>query len=255
MNYRRTISHAVSCFLFFSAFAIFTRHNTIRLKKLFLFFVGLFLIHASFAQIRFSFSTGASLLRNFSPQQKFWAFGQGVQADFHVSKKETVYALANYHTVGKFTNTFTATAKASSTSPEQIKYAVTGKWKFRQVSLGWKHYLKGFFDEEADWNLYGAAGFGLLFASAENYLATPLDTMLYSPVEAPALGKDGFKRLTLDIAIGMEYPLGPGFFAYGDLSTSLPASDYPSPLFHNQNHVPRPLMLSAGIRILFGYGE
>lgn len=219
-----------------------------------LLFAGLMLIHTTFAQVRFSFATDASLLRNFSPRQKFWGFGQGVQTDFHFTKTETLYAWVNYHTAGKFSNQFVATAKSPATSPSAINYTVTGKWKFRQVSLGWKHYFKGAFNEEESWNLYGLAGLGLLFASAQNTLSSPLDTSLYSP-SGPAIGQDGFKRLTADLGIGAEYPLSAGFFIYSDLRTSLPASNYPSPFFHDQKHVPLPLMLAAGIRILFGYDD
>src|SRR5690348_9243665 len=107
------------------------------LKKLLLLFAGLILIHTAFAQVRFSFATDVSLLRNFSPRQKFWGFGQGVQTNFHFSKRETLYAWVNYHTAGKFSNPFIATAKSTATSTSEINYTVTGKWKFRQVSLGW----------------------------------------------------------------------------------------------------------------------
>jgi hypothetical protein len=225
------------------------------LKKLFLFFISLLLLHTAFTQARLSVATGISLLRNFSPEQKFWGFGQSIQANAHVNKTETAYAWLTYHTAGKFYNAFLATAKSPSTSPSQLQYTVQGQWKFRQFSLGWKHYFKGAFDNEDNLSLYGAAGFGLVFAKAQNVLLSPLDTSLYSTGEAPAIGNGAFKRLTLDLALGAEYPLTGNFYLYGDLRTSLPTSDYPSPFFHDPNNIPLPLVLNAGIRILFGFPE
>lgn len=225
------------------------------MKKLLTLFVILFTTVVAHAQVRFSIATNVSVLRNFSPQQKFWSFGQGVEGDFHFSAKNTAYAWIDYHTQGSFTNTFSAEAKSSATTPAQTNYRVTGKWKFRQVSLGLKHYFKGAFNADANWNLYGAAGFGLLFAKAENLLASPVDTNVYQLAPAPVLGADEFKRLTVDVAVGTEIPIASGFFVYSDVRTSVPASDYPSPLLHNQKHVPLPLMLNAGIRILFGFEE
>jgi hypothetical protein len=202
-----------------------------------------------------SFATGVSVLRNFSPEQKFWGFGQSIQSNLHVTKTETAYAWLSYHTAGKFYNSFLASAKSTATSPAQLNYTVQGQWKFRQFSLGWKHYFKGSFDNEDNLSLYGAAGFGLLFAKAQNTLVSPVDTTLYSTGEAPVIGNGAFKRLTLDLAMGAEYPLSGNIFLYGDLRTSLHTSDYPSPLFHYQGNIPLPLVLNAGIRILFGYGD
>jgi len=225
------------------------------LKKLIFYFTSLLFFNTAFTQARFSIATDASLLRNFSPQQKFWSFGQGVEGDFHFSKKNTAYAWINYHTQGNFTNMFIAVAKTPATTPAQVSYNVTGKWQFRQVSLGWKHYFKGSFDAEQDFNLYGAAGFGLLFSKVSNIINSMPDTSVYQLAPTPVAGNDEFKRLTLDLAAGAEFPVAPGIFLYSDIRTSLPSSNYPSPFFHNQSRVPFPVMLNAGIRILFGFEE
>lgn len=225
------------------------------MKKLFFIFVGILFTSTTYAQVRFSIATDISLLRNFSPHQKFWGFGQGVEGDFHFSKKNTAYAWLNYHTQGSFTNNFMATAKSASTAPQQTPYAVKGKWRFRQVSVGWKHYFKGAFNAEQDLNLYGAAGFGLLFSKVENTIVALPDTGLYQLAPTPVAGSDEFKRLTLDLAAGMEYPLASGIFLFADVRTSLPTSGYPSPYLHYHEKVPLPVMLNAGIRILFGYEE
>lgn len=227
-----------------------------RLKPFLTVVVFLTLLPASaFAQLRFSIATEVSLLRNFSPHQKFWAFGQGVEGDFHFTKKNTLYAWIDYHTKGSFSNSFMAPAKSPGTSPEAFPYTVKGKWGMRQVSIGWKHYMKGSFNESSGWNLYGAAGFGLLFSKIQNSLETRLDTATYQLLPAPAMGAGNFKRLTLDLSLGVEYPVADGFFLYGDLRTCLPSSDDPSSYFHDQQRVPLPLMINAGLRILFGYDE
>ena len=221
------------------------------MKKLTFFLTSVLFTQTAFTQVAFSVATDVSLLRNFSPQQKFWSFGQGVEGNFHFSKKNTAYAWVNYHTKGSFQNNFIAIAKSPSTSPAQTPYTVKGKWQFRQVSLGWKHYFRGAFDAEEGFNLYGTAGFGLLFSKIENSIISLPDTSLYNLSPTPVTGSDEFKRLTLDLAAGVELPLGPGIFLYTDIRTSVPTSDYPSPLFHNQKHIPLPVMLNAGMRILF----
>jgi hypothetical protein len=52
------------------------------------------------------------------------------------------------------------------------------------------------------------------------------------------------------VGIGGEFPLGGGICLYTELRTWLPASDYPSPYLYNSD-IPRVLLLTGGIRILF----
>jgi hypothetical protein len=203
------------------------------------------------AQVKFSLATDVSLLRNFSPKQKFWAFGQSVQTNFHFNKKETAYAWLVYHNAGKFKNDFSANAKSLSTTPSSINYKVQGKWRFREFSLGWKHYFKGSFDAETGWSFYSIAGFGLLFAEVENTTKQNIDTVLYDITTTPKIGIAQFKRLTIDLGIGGEIPLGGNFFIYGDVRTYIPGSDYPSPYLHSNKNVPLPLTANLGLRILF----
>jgi len=203
------------------------------------------------AQIRFSIAPDLSLLRNFSPEQKFWSLGATVRANFHFSKKQTAYAWISYYTPGRFENNFTATAKSSGTVPSSLPFIASASWKNNEVSLGWKHYFKGSFDAESGWSLYGTAGFGLMFTRVENSFAPAIDTGLYAaPVRS---GNSEFYRLTVDLGTGAEFPVGGNFFLYGDIRTWLPASDYPSPYLHSNKNVPLPLILSGGLRILFGY--
>jgi len=202
------------------------------------------------AQIQFGFATDLSVMRNFSPEQEFWCVGQTVQFNFHFNRKQTAYAWLNYYTPAKFKNQFTASAKSPNTIPSILPFSALAKWNIGQVSVGWKHYFKGGFDAEASYNLYGSAGFGLMITKVENILTPTIDTTFYTiPTQA---GTDKFYRLTLDLGAGVEFPVGGSFFLYGDVRTWLPTSDYPSPYLHSNENVPLPLILSVGMRLLFG---
>jgi hypothetical protein len=203
------------------------------------------------AQIRFSVAPDLSLMRNFSPKQKFWALGQTLQFDFHFTKKETGYAWISYYTPGKFKNNFLASAKSAGTTPAVILFKASAKWRNNEVSLGWKHYFKGSFDAETGWSLYSTAGFGLMFTKVENVFTPAIDTSRYNTATLP--GNSSFYRLTLDLGSGVEVPIGADFFLYSDIRTWIPTSHYPSPYLHSNKNVPLPFMLSGGIRILFGY--
>lgn len=205
----------------------------------------------SFAQPTFSIATDGSVLRNFSPQQKFWAAGQTVQMQFHFSPTQSAYTWVDYYTEGKFKNNFTASAKSFATSPQQIAYTATGYLTFRQISVGWKHYFKGSYNTTKDVNIYGLAGFGFLFAKARNNSSVPIDTIRYTV--RPVIGEGNIKKLTLDLGAGGELHLGGNFYAYADVRTWLPASSSPSPFLHNQRNMPLPVMLCAGLRLLFDF--
>ncbi len=202
------------------------------------------------AQVEFSLATGLSGLRNFSPQQKFWAIGQTVQTNFHFSPKQSAYAWLDYYTEGNYKNNFTAVATSAFTLPQQVPYTVTGRLTYRQLSLGWKHYFRGAYNADTHFNIYGFAGFGLLFAKVSSNFSQAIDTSLYQ-VDVVE-GENRLRKLTFDLGIGSELPLGGNFFVFADARTWLPASSQTSPYLHNQKNVPLPLMLSAGLRVLFG---
>jgi hypothetical protein len=77
-----------------------------------------------------------------------------------------------------------------------------------------------------------------------------VDTAHYHISPSLSAGTATAKRLTLDLGLGTEYPLGPSIYLYGELRTWLPASDFPSPYLYN-NNIPRILLLAGGVRILF----
>jgi len=120
--------------------------------------------------------------------------------------------------------------------------------RFKHFSLGWKKYLKGGFQAELGWNLYGYAGFGILIGTVTNYHSVGIDTTLYAvPVRS---GKANFKRLTADLGLGWEIPIGADVFFYTEGRVWIPASDYPSKYIFINNNVPLVAMLNAGIRVL-----
>ena len=194
-------------------------------------------------------------VRNFSPKQKFWAIGQTIWAQFHFSEKETIYASLAYHSQGNFENQFTAIAKSGSTFPASIVYDIKGKMRSNEISIGWKHFWWGGFNSENIINIYTISGFGILFGHMENIYSNAIDTSLYDNSAAPLNGQGKFKRLTLDLGIGLEYPVGGTLYVYSDLRTWLPTTNYPSQYLHSNEKVPLPLIFNVGLRILFGYTE
>ena len=120
---------------------------------------------------------------------------------------------------------------------------------FKHVSLGWKHYFKGNSNAEKNWNLYGYAGFGLMLGRVVNAHSVNIDTVAYNvPVLA---GKANFKRLTFDLGLGVEFPLGGDIFIYTEGRTFIPTSDYPSKYIFINNNAPLIVSLNLGFRVLF----
>ena len=202
------------------------------------------------AQPAYSIATDVTILRSLTPQQHFTAFGQTVKGNMHFSKKESGYAWLSYYTNGRFRHRATAVASDPATQPAAVNYTVYSGLRYRQVSLGWKHYFKGAYDAELTWNLYGLAGFGLLFGKAENSYSQPVDTLYYQAPYHPTTGTASFKRLTFDIGLGTEIPLGSTTYFYTELRSWLPASDYPSSYLIHNDQTPLTLVLSVGIRVL-----
>jgi len=203
-----------------------------------------------FAQrTRVSLATDFSVLRNFKEEQRFWSVGQTVQFHFHFSPKDGAYAWLSYYTRGKFTNRLTAVAESPLTSPQQINFENKAEMRFKHISLGWKHYLSGSSDAEVGLNVYHYLGFGLMLGLVENVHTIGIDTSTYiMPVFS---GKANFKRLTLDLGLGVELPVGADVFLYLEARAHIPTTDYPSQhIFINRN-APLAGAANLGIRILF----
>ena len=64
-------------------------------------------------------------------------------------------------------------------------------------------------------------------------------------------GKANFKRLTVDLGLGWEKPLGADFYFYAEGRVWIPASDYPSKHIFINNNAPVAAMVNIGLRLLF----
>lgn len=221
-----------------------------RCRLLIFLFLTLFSGSALLAQTPlFSIATDMNLQRNFKKGQQYWAIGHTIQGQFSFTPKDGIYVWASYYSDGKFSDDLTATAKLPSTLPQQVPYRNDAQMRFKQVSTGWKKYLVGSFTAEEGFNIYGYAGFGLVLGRVINTHSENIDTSVYHvPVKN---GKANFKRLTLDLGLGWEVPLGGSIYLYAEGRTWIPASSYPSSyLFLNKN-APMMGMFNAGLRILF----
>jgi Outer membrane protein beta-barrel domain len=219
-------------------------------KKLFILYPILFWCIATHAQQpQFSLATGLDVQRNFKKQQQYWAAGHNTVANFHITPQNGVYVSFSYYSDGKVSNQLTATAKLPATIPQQLSYENKSRIRFKQFSIGWKRYLKGKPDAESSWNMYGLAGFGLMLGRVTNTHSISVDTANYS---MPVLsGKANFKRLTFDLGLGAEYPLGGDFYLYGEGKVFIPTTDYPSNYLFINDKAPFTAILGVGIRLLF----
>jgi len=220
------------------------------LKKILLAVILLSLTHFSFAQqTRFSIATDLTVQRNFTKEQRYWAFGQTVHAHIHITPKDGIYFWFTYYSNGRFKNNLVATAKSPFTIPQQIPYVNSAKMRLKHFSVGWKKYLWGASDAEKGWNFYFFAGLGLQLGRIENTHSVTIDTSLYDlPVWR---GKANFKRLTLDPGIGFEHYLGGDMSIYAEARTWIPTTDYPSKYILKNKDAPWTAMISLGLRVLF----
>ena len=221
------------------------------MKSIQKFFIAACLFAGTKCFAQFSVATDGSLLRNLNSDQKFWSFGQTVQLNFYpAGDRNAIYTWISYYTSGKFKNNFAATAKDPLTSPSEIDYTVHTSMRYRQLSVGWKHYFKGSYRSENIWNIYGLAGFGLLLGQVTNSFNKEIADSLYN-VPQPIEGKSPFKRLTFDAGIGTEFPLGSAVFVYTEARTWVPTSHYPSNYLYKDNYnIPGILAVNVGLRVL-----
>ncbi len=210
----------------------------------------LFFVTGSVAQkAHFSLTTDLDFQHSFKKGQRYWAVGQTVQGLFSFSKKDGMYAWFSYYSNGKFHNNLAATAKSDTTTPQQVSFTNTALMRYKHFSIGWRRYLKGSYDNEDSWNLYGYAGFGLMMGRIENSYSLSVDTSGYFiPVNN---GKAAFKRLTLDLGLGWEFMLGSQIYFYNEARVEIPTTDYPSTYLFVNNNAPLMASINFGIRILF----
>ena len=206
---------------------------------------------AAFPQTRVSIATDLSLQRSFKKEQRFWAIGQNIVADWHFTEKGGAYASICYYSNGNFENPLAASAKSPGTSPQQIFFTNHAHLRLEQVSMGWKHYFVGSIDAEKKWNLYSITGFGLIFGKVINNYSLAIDTSLYNAPVQPVNGKGHFKRLSLDLGLGWEVPLVGEVYLYSEGRVWIPTTEYPSKYLFVNNNAPLAAMLTLGLRILF----
>lgn len=212
-------------------------------------FISLFSLTAFSQAERFSLSNDAGIQRNFKKEQRYWSLGNTTQAVFHFTPKTGVYVSYAYFTRGIFKNNVTATAKSPSTILQKINYTNSTRMKLRIFSVGWRKYLKGNNNIEDGWNLYGFAGFGLLLGNVDNTHSVSIDSVIYTiPVHS---GKAAFKRLTFDIGMGWETPIGGDLFFFTEGKVWVPTTDYPSKYIFANSNAPFVAMLGVGIRVAF----
>lgn len=213
--------------------------------------LAFFITSYTFSQATFSISTDLAALRSFKKEQQFWSVGQTIRCDFHLTARQGAYIWYAYTAPGKFSNDLIATANSSTGNPSQINFTNHAALSFKHLSIGWRQYLKGTYHAEEAWNLYCTAGFGLVGGRITNSFSSIIDTSLYTMPAQPVAGDGKFKRLTLDLGLGYEVPLGGSIYVYGEGRAWIPTSDYPSKYLLVSNHAPLSGTLNLGIRILF----
>jgi hypothetical protein len=212
-------------------------------------FISFFAIAVFSQRPVLSIATDLGLQHSFKKEQRYWAVGHTVHMHFNFTPREGLYAWIAYYSNGKFSNNVMATAKSSSTTPQQKNYVNNATMRFKHFSIGWRHYLKGADDVDGTWSLYCYTGFGLLMGKVSNTHSIAVDTSLYN---VPVLkGTAKFKRLTFDLGLGWEVLLGGSVYFYNEVRLWIPTTDYPSDhIFVNQN-APLVGSLNFGLRILF----
>jgi hypothetical protein len=203
------------------------------------------------AQVKFSLATDLSLLRNFDGRQKFTVAGQTVIPQWHFDKKTSVYAWFSYHGNGKYKSTLTATAKSPSTQPQSFTFTNNSEMRLRQLSIGLKKYLTGSYENLDNVSFYGAAGFGLIFGSAINNFLPVVDTSLYTTQNNVVNGSGDFKRLTLDVIAGLDFPIAYEVFVYTEARIHIPTTNYPNSYLLKNSNAPFLGGINIGIRVLF----
>jgi hypothetical protein len=222
-----------------------------KLYRIFLFVIAMMLASTAFTQKRFpqfSLATDLGFQHSFKKEQRYSAGGHTVHGIFHTDSRNAVYAWLSYYSAGKFHNDLTATAKLPATSPQQIGYRNNASMRFKHLSLGWRRFINGNYDDESG-HLYGYAGLGILLGRVDNTHSVSIDTADYNvPVRA---GKANFKRLTADLGFGYEGHMGANIYWYAEGRAWIPTTDFPSKYIFVNENAPLVGMFNLGIRILF----
>ena len=215
------------------------------------FLLFLFCSNYLLAQVKFSLATDISLLHNFDGTQKFTVVGQTLIPQWHFDKKSTVYAWFSYHANAKYKTTLTAVARSPGTQPQSFSFTNESIMRLRQISIGYKRYFIGSFENLEGFNAYIAGGLGLMAGTASNSFSTYIDTALYAVQSNVVHGTGDFKRLTFDITGGIEFPVAYEIFVYSEVRMHIPTTDYPSKYLMKSSNAPFVGTINLGIRISF----
>lgn len=124
--------------------------------------------------------------------------------------------------------------------------------RLRQFSLGVKKYLLGgSYDKLENYSLYVTGGFGLIIGTASNIFSRSIDTSLYTIQNNVVHGVGDFKRLTLDIAGGADFPVSYEVFIYAEIRMHIPTTNYPNNYLLKNSDAPFLGGINLGIRVLF----
>jgi hypothetical protein len=232
---------------------IIAKKNSVRqIIKIILSAIAIFCWGAALTQqAQFSIATDISATCSFKKDQRFIAIGQTIIMHIHLAPKEGAYLWYGYSAPGRFHNNFVATAKSPVTTPQEMDFKNYSAISFRHLSIGWKHYLVGAYNSDVQWNLYFTAGFGLVGGRVANRYTITQDTANYNFPANPAEGSGKFKRLTFDVALGYEIPIGMEIYLYGEARAWIPASDYPSKYLFINDNAPFIGTANLGLRVLF----
>lgn len=201
------------------------------------------------AQTRMSLGTEFVVQRNFSSGQEFWTIGQSIRGEWKTGKAPALYAGISYFAAGKFTNELEASAKDPATLPQRVDFNNNGRLRFTEISLGLKPYILGAWAAEDRWSVYAVTGLGLLMGRVDNTQSSNIDTTLYSLPVLPGRGR--FNRLTLDLGLGFEVPVGGDLFVFSEAKSFIPISTYPSTYLLDPGYTPLTLNLGLGVRVIF----
>jgi hypothetical protein len=219
------------------------------MKGLFVLIISFSFVVANCQQPIFSLAIDGGVIRSFKKGQQFWAIGQTITGHFSLTPKNGAYIFLNYFINGKFKNNLEAISKSPITIPQEIPYVNKAKVRLVHLSVGWKRYLFGAFDKDTKNNLYVYGGLGLMMGKVENTTNVAIDTADYTTPVTP--GEGNFKRLTVDLGVGYERPVGGDMFIYVEGRTLVPITNYPSPYLLVNGYTPLNAAMFVGIRIMF----
>lgn len=123
--------------------------------------------------------------------------------------------------------------------------------RLRQFSLGIKKYFKGSYDDLENISIYAGGGFGLIIGTASNNFSVVVDTSLYNTQNNVVNGSGDFKRLTLDVLAGVDFPISYEVFFYSEIRMYIPTTNYPNNYLLKNSNAPLLGGINLGIRVLF----